>query len=275
MCCIRAVYAKLFVSKFLFIGGQIRTATIILSSLSQLHLMGSVPDQSIPTASSLRCHDDGMPAFHPGKLWIIPRICSSSSCRQLRASVLETTSFLSGHEWQEASSFRSEILSRGHLFTSYFSFLVIVDTWDVLQPAFRTYSSPYMSRVYCRAVSPWPGSGILQRIPLMQWHRSEWRSAQLTARFQPCVLGFSQSFDGLRILKFPDSFDCFLRMFHKLGRLFPDLISSFHTKGWALRNYLINQWLESMTISMQVWFWPKKDAANQMWHLMLRVSVCT
>lgn len=71
------------------------------------------------------------------------------------ASVLETTSFLSGHEWQEASSFRSEILSRGHLFTSYFSFLVIVDTWDVLQPAFRTYSSPYMSRVYCRAVSPW------------------------------------------------------------------------------------------------------------------------
>lgn len=138
MCCIRGIYAKLFVSKFLFIGGQIRT-TIILSS--QLHLIVSVSDHSIQRliAAWLGCHDDG---------WIIPRICSSSTCRQLRASVLETTSFLSQHEWQEAFSFRSEILSREHLFTSYFSFLVIVDTRDVLQPAFRTYISPYMNRVY-------------------------------------------------------------------------------------------------------------------------------
>lgn len=43
----------------------------------------------------------------------------------------------------------------------------------------------------------------------------EGRSEQLTASFQPCpcVHMFSQSFDGLRILKFPDFFNCFLRLF--------------------------------------------------------------
>lgn len=198
--------------------------------------MVSVSDHSIPAAlvaAWLGCHDDGMPAFLPGKLWIIPRICSSSTCRQPRASVLETTSFLSQHEWQEAFSFRSEILSREHLFTSYFSFLVIVDTRDV-QPAFRSYISPYKFT-----------AGAMQRYPCehinaMPSERVKVSPAYCQFPALPFCAGSSQSFDGLRILKFPDSFGCFLRMVHKLHRLFPDVFSSFHMKKSVLRNCLVN-----------------------------------
>lgn len=128
LCVASEEYTLNYVSKFGFIGGQIRTTPLILSS--QLHLsfsLGPVEadgSQRRLAGLSWRRHA----GVSPWKLWIIPSTCGSSTCRRPRASVPETTSFLPQRERQEAFRFRSEVLSRGHSSPSSPSFLVIVDT---------------------------------------------------------------------------------------------------------------------------------------------------
>lgn len=50
---------------------------------SQLQFQSPTRPPPALIAAWLRCHGDGRPAFHPGILWLIPRMCSSSTCRRL------------------------------------------------------------------------------------------------------------------------------------------------------------------------------------------------